>query len=227
MKEFFERYGFGRFAVLMIVTGLNDFLLKGRAEIAYWPKLRELLDRNETPSFPNEMECLLLKFYSKERVPSLKLKRLNRFLSSELAVELWSAKPKDAASEFPQIWYELAAVMKQNRDAKTIAFAMKCFGIALIIAGESNFRFEQIPIPVDYRVKEFTKRLGVNVKTNDGIREFWNNVFEELRKGISINMIHLDSLIWQIGIMSNEEIIEYFTKLNLSLVGKRLVKILE
>jgi len=35
MREILEKYGFGRFAVLMIVTGLNDFQLKGKAEVAY------------------------------------------------------------------------------------------------------------------------------------------------------------------------------------------------
>ncbi|RLI80434.1 hypothetical protein DRP04_08165, partial [Archaeoglobales archaeon] len=39
MHRFLEKYGFGRFAVLMVAAGLNDFQLKGKAEIAYWPKL--------------------------------------------------------------------------------------------------------------------------------------------------------------------------------------------
>jgi len=226
MKEFLGKYGFGRFAVLMIATGLNDFQLKGKAEVAYWPKLRELLDKNEVPSSLNEMEHILSEFYRRERFANLKLKRLNRFLSSKLAVELWNAKPKDVASNFLRIWHDLATTMRQSREAKTIVFAMKCLGIALIMAGESNFRFEQIPIPVDYRVRIFTKRLGVNVETDDEVRRFWNNVLEVLRKDVPINMIHLDSLIWQIGTMSDKEIIEYFGKFGLESVGKKIVEVL-
>ncbi|RLI74098.1 hypothetical protein DRP04_15070, partial [Archaeoglobales archaeon] len=41
MEEFLGKYGFGRFTVLMLAAGLNDFQLKGKAEVAYWPKLRE------------------------------------------------------------------------------------------------------------------------------------------------------------------------------------------
>jgi len=94
------------------------------------------------------------------------------------------------------------------------------------MAGESNFRFEKIPIPVDYRVRSFTERLGVNLKTDDEVRWFWNKVLELLRKEIPINMIHLDSLIWQIGTLSNEEIIEYFGKFGLESVGKKIVEVL-
>lgn len=224
MKGILRKYEFSRFAVLMITAGLNDFQLKGKAEVAYWPKLRELLDKNEVPSSLNEMKHILSEFYKRERFANLKLKRLNRFLSSELAVKLWNAEPKDVASNFLRIWHDLATTMRQNKDAKTIVFAMKCLGIALIMAGESNFRFEQIPIPVDYRVRIFTKRLGVNAETDDEVRRFWNNVLEMLRKDVPINMIHLDSLIWQIGTMSNKEIIEYFKKFGLESVGEKLVE---
>jgi len=226
MREFLERYGFGRFSVLMIAAGLNDFQLKGKAEVSYWPKIRDLLNKNEVPSTPNEMEHILSEFYRRERFANLKLRRLNRFLSSKLALELWNAEPKDVASSFLRIWSNLANTMRQSKNAKTIAFAMKCLGIVLIMAGESNFRFEKIPIPVDYRVRSFTERLGVNLKTDDEVRWFWNKVLELLRKEIPINMIHLDSLIWQIGTLSNEEIIEYFGKFGLESVGKKIVEVL-
>lgn len=59
---------------------------------------------------------------------------------------------------------------------------MKCLGIALLMAGETNFSFESIPIPVDYRVREFTRRLGIAVNTDEDVRRFWNKVLEGLRK---------------------------------------------
>lgn len=130
------------------------------------------------------------------------------------------------AKDFVRIWHRLAETMKQNRNAKTITFAMKCLGISLLMAGETNFSFEKMPIPVDYRVREFTKRLGVEFKNDDGIRNFWSSVLEELRKKVNVNMIHLDSLIWQIGAPDRVEIVKYFSEFGLEKVGRELVEVL-
>lgn len=227
MRGLLEKHGFGRFVVLMVAAGLNDFQLKGKAEIAYWPKLRGLLEKKEVPVSLKEMENMLAEFYVRERFPNLKLKRLNRFLSSGLAEKLWIAEPKNVAENFIGIWYELAATMNQSRDAKTIAFAMKCLGMSLLMAGESDFSFEKIPIPVDYRVKEFTKRLGVSVENGDDVRVFWNRVLEGIQNRVNINMIHLDSLIWQIGVLRKHEIVEYLSRFGLDELGEKVVGVVE
>jgi len=226
MRKFLESYGFGRFAVLMVATGLNDFQLKGKAEVAYWPKICRVLKAHKVPDSIQELKSILSEFYANERLPELKLRRLNRFLSSRLAEWLWNAEPKELAENFLKIWYDLAATMRQKKDAKTIVFAMKCLGIALLMAGESNFNFERIPIPVDYRVREFTKRLGVTVRDDEDVRNYWGRVLGKLREnGLEVNMIHLDSLIWQIGVLSEAEILDYFSKLGLRDVGERIVEV--
>ena len=227
MHRSLEKYGFGKFAVLMVAAGLNDFQLKGKAEIAYWPKLRDLLEKKKVPASLKEMEDMLKEFYARERLPDLKLKRLNRFLSSGLADKLWITESEDVAENFIRIWHELAATMNQSRDAKTIAFAMKCLGISLLMAGESNFSFEKIPIPVDYRIREFTKRLGVSVENDNDVRAFWSQVLEGIRKRVNINMIHLDSLIWQIGVLRKQEIVEYFSAFGLSKLGEKIAEVVE
>jgi len=140
---------------------------------------------------------------------------------------IWRSEPKDVGENFMEIWYELASTMGQERSAKTIVFAMKCLGISLLMAGNSNFRFEKIPIPVDYRVSEFTKRLGVGMENDEDVRRFWNLVLEGIREKVSINMIHLDSLIWQIGVLSKSEIVEYFSRFDLRMVGERLAEVVE
>ncbi len=227
MHGFLEKNGFGRFTVLMVVAGLNDFQLKGKAEIAYWPKLRDLLEEKEVPTSLKEMEDMLKEFYARERLPDLKLKRLNRFLSSRLAARLWNAEPEDVAESFSRIWHELAGTMNQKMDAKTIVFAMKCLGMSLLMAGESNFSFEKIPIPVDYRVREFTRRLGVSVENDNDVRAFWSRVLEGIRKRVNINMIHLDSLIWQIGVLRKHEIVEYFSRFGLSELGRKIAELVK
>jgi DNA-(apurinic or apyrimidinic site) lyase len=228
MHDLLQFWGFGRFAVLMVAAGLNDFQLKGKAEVAYWPKVRELLDREPIPTSIKDLELILSRFYSKERLPELKLRRLRRFLSSRLANWLWNSSPPEVAENFVRVWHDLAATMRQSKDAKTITFAMKCLGIALLIAGESSFSFERIPIPVDYRVREFTRRLGVDVEDDEEVREFWNQILKEIRKSveININMIHLDSLIWQIGVLSKPEIVDYFAKLGLREVGEKIREVI-
>jgi DNA-(apurinic or apyrimidinic site) lyase len=226
MREFLESYGFGKFAVLMIAAGLNDFQLKGKAEVAYWPKIRDLLESHKVPNSTQELESILVEFYANERLLDLKLRRLDRFLSSRLAEWLWNAEPREVAENFLRIWYDLATIMRQERSAKTIVFAMKCLGIALLMAGESNFSFERIPVPVDYRVREFTRRLGVAVRDDEDVRVFWSRILEELRRdGLEVNMIHLDSLIWQIGVLSKSEIVDYFAKLGLREVGEKIVRV--
>lgn len=226
MREILKKYGFGRFAVLMLVAGLNDFQLRGKADVAYWPKIKEILEKSVVPNSPEDLKHILSEFYKNERLPYLKLKRLNRFLSSKLARDLWSAIPEEVAKYFLKIWYELAETMKQSKDAKTITFAMKCLGIALLMSGKADFSFENIPIPVDYRVKEFTRRIGVSSGGCEDVRTFWNGVLKKIRESRpEVNMIHLDSLVWQIGVLSKTEIVDYFTEMNLRDVGKRLAEL--
>ena len=229
MNGFLEKYGFGRFTVLMVAAGLNDFQLKGRAEIAYWPRLRDLLEKRlpEVPNSPKEMEDMLKEFYVRERLRDLKLRRLNRYLSSRLAARLWNAEPEDVAENFTGIWHELAGTMNQKMDAKTIVFAMKCLGMSLLMAGENNFSFEKIPIPVDYRVRVFTERLGVCVVNDSDVRAFWERVLEGIKKSININMIHLDSLVWQIGVLEKQEIVEYFSAFGLSELGEKIAEVMK
>ena len=49
MEPLARRWHFGPFVVLMVATGLNDYQLEGKAEVVYWPKLRDLFDRYPSP----------------------------------------------------------------------------------------------------------------------------------------------------------------------------------
>lgn len=85
--------------------------------------------------------------------------------------------------------------MRQRPNKKTIVFAMKCLGIALLMASEANFDFSPIPIPVDSRVKSWTPSMG-----EEEIRDFWARALDEIRKKESrVTMIHLDSFLWQLA----------------------------
>jgi len=224
MEEFLEPYGFGRFSVLMVMAGLNDFQLRGRAEVAYWPRLRAHLRGRAIPSNLMEMGDLFLEFYKKERLSRLKTRRVHRFMSSGLAERLWRSDPEGTAKDFLDIWRDLAMTMRQSKEAKTIVFAMKCLGISLLMAGNSSFSFEEIPIPVDFRIRNFSRRIGVYGDEN--IRGFWRRVLDGIREEKPINMIHLDSLIWQIGSLREAELLRYFRDLKLEDVGRELLEVI-
>jgi len=229
MESFLPIYGFGPFSVLMIVTGLNDYQLKGKAEKVYWPEIHEHLKNFPPPDNPQKLYNLLEPFYRKERLWNTKLRRLYRFLNSFLAQKLWESIPSEVAKKFPRIWKSLAQVMGQKPQDKTISFAMKCLGLSLMMKGEYSFDFTMIPIPVDSRVVRFTERVGI-LSSSDAkaIRQLWSEILTSLRKCYpSLTMIHLDSLVWQVASLGDVELKSYFEELGIPEVGGNLIKLSE
>ncbi len=200
MRGFLPRYSFGPFATLMAVAGLNDFQLKGKADRAYWPPIRARLEEAGTPVSPADLASLLEPFYARERFSEMKLRRLHQFLGSDLAEQLWTASPGQVTGEFPGTWTRLAAVMGQGMEKKTIVFAMKCLGLALLMAGEHEFPSEALAIPCDLRVRRLTEALGAPTVSDDAVRAYWDTVLAGVREvNPRVTMLHLDSFVWQVA----------------------------
>jgi DNA-(apurinic or apyrimidinic site) lyase len=208
-KPLLERYEPSKFLVFMVMAGLNDYQLKGVAEEKYWPLLvKSLMDKSDIPDKPSDFIGLLKSFYANERLYKNKLKRLEKFLNSELALKLWQMPLRKIAKSLDEIWYEIAETIKPKpasannyRNRKTIVFAMKCLAISLLVFGIKDFEFN-IPIPVDSRIKRLTFKLGLLKKgTSDRkIQQVWQMVLRELKNVHPyINMVHLDSFLWQKG----------------------------
>jgi N-glycosylase/DNA lyase len=163
-------------------------------------------------------------FYLHERLPKQKVNRLDIFLHSSLAKQLWNQSSDETSSRFSEIWQSLALVMDQKPEDKTISFAMKCLGISLLMVQNYDFDYSDISIPVDSRVYHFTKKIGLcATQNNDEIRRIWHDVLILLQKGIPhLTMIHLDSLIWQIASLQGEDWEQYFFSLNIRETGKDL-----
>jgi DNA-(apurinic or apyrimidinic site) lyase len=218
----------GSFSVFMLAVGLNAYQLKGRAELNYWPQLYECLkDHDSIPSIEIFYEYLA-EFYKKERLNAAKIERLARFLKSPNAEQLWTKSPKEIAPSIYQIWHSLGNVMSQKLHEKTICFAMKCLGVSLMMANEFSFDFQNIPIPVDSRINKFTNSLGFDFagKTRT-IQCFWRDVLASVQLFLpQINMIHLDSLIWQIAHHDTDELVSYFEDLGIRVVGRCIASIL-
>ena len=225
MYPFLDKYGYGPFSVLMLVTGLNDFQLKGRAEVAYWFCIKKILDQVQSLRSPMHLGELLEPFYRDELSNRIKLNRMNRFLSSKLAERMWLASPDKISNHFNYIWQKLAAIMRQEAHAKTIVFAMKCLGLSLLMAGEKRFDFSSIPIPVDYRIKKFTREAGLSsAESEDEVRLIWQSVLERLQEHKpEISMIALDSMVWQLAGYSHEGMKKYLAKIGAEQAGEKLV----
>ncbi|KAF5053746.1 N-glycosylase/DNA lyase [anaerobic digester metagenome] len=229
MQRFLPKYGFGPFAVLMTVCGLNDYQLKGKAEHAYWPPIRELLEAAPAPKSPVGLGATLAEFYEHERLATDKLRRLAQFIRSPLAGELWRLSPEEVSRRLVSIWQDLADVMRQSPEKKTIVFAMKCLAIALLMAGETTFPFERIQIPVDIRINEMTARLGGPTGSDDAVRTCWDGVLAGIRRrNPAVTMVHLDSLVWQLAGESGPGRRRYFDSLGVpAAIADRCVDILE
>lgn len=197
------RYPSGVFLTLMVVVGLNDYQLKGKAEVAYWPPLRRHLDALHVPDSLKDLERILEPFYQKERLNNIKVNRLRRFLKSSLARRLWNMTPKEAAKQLRGIWREIALVMIQKSSDKTIAFAAKTLAIGLLLLNETGFDFSGIPVPVDSRVRDLTPSLNDDHR----VRQFWDDTLERLRETEpNLTHLHLDSLLWQYGGATNRRL---------------------
>ena len=213
------RYKFsdGAFSVFMLAIGLNAYQLKGSAELHYFPQLNECLTSCDSVPRLGILYESLAPFYKKERLNAVKIERLARFLQSPLAHQLWMQSPKEIASSINSLWHSLGNVMRQKLNEKTICFSMKCLGVSLMMASENNFDFRNVPIPVDSRISKFTNSLGIDIGEKIyAIQCFWEELLSLLRSTLpKINMIHLDSLIWQIAHLSEHELRSYFEDLGI------------
>lgn len=214
LRPLSQVWPFGRFAVLYLMGGLNNYQLKGRAEDAYWPKILPLIEQAAIPQYPHELRETLKPFYRTERLSTVKLNRLDRFLGSPLCSRIWDSDPEILSNNFLVIWPELSRTMKQAREKKTIVFGMKCLAYALLLVNKTGFDFRPIPIPVDSRVRELSRRLHLVDKGDAQERGRWNYVIDNIRiSNPGVTMLHLDSVLWQIGTLSKLQIKTHLLRL--------------
>jgi len=229
LRPLSREWPFGRFATLYVLGGLNNYQLKGRAEVSYWPKILPLIVHGSIPKSPHELKEKLLPFYKAERLSVAKVKRLERFVNSKLCCQIWDSDALIVAIEFLAIWPELARTMKQKRDAKTIVFAMKCLACALLLVGETGFDFGTIPIPVDSRISELSRRLGLISSGGEMERNRWSQVLDNIRgSNPEVTMIHLDSILWQISILSEQQIVTHLLNLGTKIdLAESIAKVID
>lgn len=227
-KDLNDLYRINAFALIVLTAGLNAYRIRGNAEKTYFPEIAKHLNNLKHRDDYFAIKRTFLNFYKKELAYKSKIKRLNKFYDSELAKYLWNIDDiNEISKNFKDIWYKLSKTMNSKPRQKTIVFAMKCLGISLIMNGIYEFDFDDIPIPVDSRIKSFVKNLGIDFKNDEDIIAFFDIVLKSLKQNIpNLTMIHLDSLLWQIGKLDKENMRIYFANLNLEDIGNRFVNIL-
>jgi len=113
--------------------------------------------------------------------------------------------------------------MNQQPAKKTIAFAMKCLALALFMVDETKFDFGAIPVPVDSRIRRVSYRLGLPSAHEATERKRWHEALDRIRKSHpEITMVHLDSLLWQIGTLSPQEMEVHLGKLGAGSLASRI-----
>ena len=220
---------FGKFALIMIATAINDYYLGVESAEDYWNRVikriaceKEKLIKLNNDNFIKRLAYIYAqaltgskpscnKYNGRREKPvadyNKKLWRLFKLFMSPLPSRIVEMKKDDFRNTktLNQIWKNLAKAMKQNTNAKTITFAMKTIGIALIMRDDEVLFDFAIPIPVDFRIKNITRRItschGIRELSEVQIQKFWEIVINKMNKklkNIKIDVIYIDSLLWQL-----------------------------
>ena len=223
MKPFSKQWEFGHFAALFTMLGLNDYQTKGKAETGYWPKVVPLIPCHSDPKEPSELLHYLEPFYSRERMAKDKVNRLKRFLASDICHEIWVGDSLSISANFEKIWRALGHAMGQSPSKKTISFAMKCLARSLLMVNQSTFEYYAIPVPVDSRIRTVSQRLGLPNVSESSERERWRQVLIQIQdSNPKVTMVHLDSLLWQIGTLSPQQMQEHLMQLGAGALAGRI-----
>lgn len=189
------------FLKISVINALLAYQLVYKAE-DFWKKFSEFFSK-EKIDVCKDFEEFIEKhnFRFKEN----KLKRLKRICEWMSKVDL--LKYKD---DLKKLNIDLAKVLDQDINAKTIVFAVKIYGYCLRILGYKITFPSDIFIPIDNRISKISKD-----------KNFWL----EISKKLKIPLLHLDSIIWVTYGMSYEEI-EKIGDENLKAKMKRLKEFL-
>lgn len=191
-------------SLLGVVAGVLDFQLsKGGAE-KFWKELLEVSSSFKIDS-SEKVEAILRIFITKPinaKRRDIKIKRIDKIFPN---FSRWFLGNFNEIRKNPLIlWYELAKALNSKLEQKTIVFSMKVFDLVYLIyfGRYANFP-EDIPIPVDFHIKNVGISLGIITRyaSEEEVREAWSIFSKKLSNRLNrkISLLRLDSLAWQVG----------------------------
>ena len=123
----------------------------------------------------------------------MKLKRIGKFLKSPDSIKRVRTWYKSYYQNMHLLAEDLAKIMSQKKDAKTIVFAVKMFSYW---ARNVFWYIEYFPfdlmIPVDSRLENLYKKYVKQNFTKKEIKQY----YLDLAKKLNIPPLHLDAILW-------------------------------
>ena len=202
LKRLYESKKFSNelYLFLIIANALISFQLSWKGE-DYREEFSEEVGRNfwrnrKKKDIYEFFENLLKNGKNNRRFIDLKLKRIQKILDGfEDRIEM--GKFEKYYKNMDRLAEDLAEIMRQAKDAKTIVFAVKMFsyGARNVFGYVERFPFS-LNIPIDSRLEKlYLAEVG---------RNFWRSLkkkeisgfYQNLAKKLNIPPLHLDAILW-------------------------------
>ncbi|RZN60469.1 N-glycosylase/DNA lyase [Methanonatronarchaeum sp. AMET6-2] len=189
-------------SLLGITSGLVDYQLNGNAQ-TFWKKLERTTNKHEPINTIQDVQETMDSFMKAKvnaRINNNKRKRLKRFFNSSFPNWFINTYPNHEPTE---VWNKLAVSMNNNREMKTIVFAIKVYDLINHIEhGEYLEIPPETPIPCDIHVKRVAKTSGITEdKDEKKTKKAWSEVTRQINQKHkeNISILRIDSIIWQLG----------------------------
>lgn len=177
-----------------IANALVCYQLSGKGE-DYWEEFSVALQNRKIDDFSDIkifFEYFLSVSKNNKRFVNVKLGRIKKL--EKFYIKFYQNN-EVYYKDMDRLVYDLADVMNQKVNAKTIIFAVKMFSYsARNIFGYLEYFPETLMIPIDSRLENLYKKYTAQqeVVSTKEVKEF----YIELSKKLDIPLLHLDAVLW-------------------------------
>ena len=179
---------------LIMANALICYQLSGRGE-NYWEEFAKVMKAIEGLDDDTKLKNFLINFVlqskNNKRLFNVKRERIEKFFKF---YNTFTGRSKMYYDNMELLAKDLASIMKQERNAKTIVFAIKMFSYgARNVFGYVNYFPTSLAIPLDSRLEKiYLVHVNKTFYTKKDVQTFYANLSKELQ----IPPLHLDVLLW-------------------------------
>ncbi|MDP5038961.1 MAG: N-glycosylase/DNA lyase [Candidatus Gracilibacteria bacterium] len=172
---------------LVLANSIICYQLSSTGE-AYWEEFGNYFSTNKPKNIINDLKIFIKNSKGNKRFVDTKSKRLDKLTNF---LEIFSQKRDFYLNNLVILRDELAKVMNQKTDAKTIVFAIKMIGYVINIKQKVDFVFPyEISIPIDSRLTNLYEKFNDNPDLE--IKDFYKKISEIT----NISPLNLDAIVW-------------------------------
>ena len=185
----FWKDNIAQYLLLIICNSLICYQLSWKWE-NYWEEFSDYFSNKniEDENIIDELSKFMINSKNNKRFIDTKIKRLNKL---NIFINIFQWKEEYYYTNMLELRNDLAKIMNQNHDSKTIVFAVKMFGYW----ARNIYKFEKYPenigIPIDSRL---TKLFEIYKWEYDNI----DNFYLDLSNKLNISPLHLDGIVWNL-----------------------------